>query len=202
LIHDKIACLIAELHSILSNGQPIREHDLLNQCDHLDVFDDVAAESDLALFQKHFILKHALYSLKRDLRDAKLGDLSIDAINIHLQPWSQNSEEQAILGYQDSAKLEEYYLELANLYEETEDSVDEMLRAFWSMYIQRVPVTEAQRSEALDTLGLSWPCDIESVKDAYRRKAQALHPDKGGDMAAFVKLRESYDLLREQMQGA
>ena len=45
----------------------------------------------------------------------------------------------------------------------------------------------------LRALGLRAPCTEEEVKRAYRRLAQALHPDRGGDTRRFRALSEQFE---------
>jgi hypothetical protein len=42
-------------------------------------------------------------------------------------------------------------------------------------------------------LGLLPPYTVEDVREAYRQKALAAHPDRGGDAAEFNRLSEAYD---------
>jgi hypothetical protein len=42
-------------------------------------------------------------------------------------------------------------------------------------------------------LGLLPPYELEDVKAAFREKVLVAHPDRGGDPAAFIRLKEAYD---------
>jgi len=42
-------------------------------------------------------------------------------------------------------------------------------------------------------LGLLPPYELEDIKAAYRAKALVAHPDKGGDPADFMRLKDAYD---------
>ncbi len=57
----------------------------------------------------------------------------------------------------------------------------------------------------LRALGLSLPCDEQDVKEAYRRRAEALHPDRGGDIRRFIllqqQLEQSLYFLRQRNRG-
>ena len=46
---------------------------------------------------------------------------------------------------------------------------------------------------SLAMLGLRPPLTLEDVKQAYLAKAMAMHPDRGGDPAEFVKLRAAFE---------
>ena len=45
----------------------------------------------------------------------------------------------------------------------------------------------------LQALGLRQGSTAQQVRQAYRHKARALHPDAGGDAAAFIALRSAYE---------
>jgi hypothetical protein len=63
--------------------------------------------------------------------------------------------------------------------------------------------TYATVCPALRRLGLDASATSEDVKRAFRRLAFALHPDRGGSMAAFVALEETYrDALRAVRNAA
>lgn len=59
----------------------------------------------------------------------------------------------------------------------------------------RVSGGELTRREALAVLSLPADADEEAVKRAYRRLARELHPDAGGDVAAFRELQVAYERL-------
>lgn len=42
------------------------------------------------------------------------------------------------------------------------------------------------------SLGLEWPASEEQVKTRFRELSKTVHPDKGGDTAAFAKLSKAY----------
>jgi hypothetical protein len=43
-------------------------------------------------------------------------------------------------------------------------------------------------------LGLTLPCSAEDVLSAYRKKVKTLHPDRGGDRRAFLRLQKHFEL--------
>ena len=45
----------------------------------------------------------------------------------------------------------------------------------------------------LTALGLRLPCTEEDVKQAYRDKAERLHPDRGGDRRKFMQLQSHFE---------
>ncbi|HSX41989.1 MAG TPA: DnaJ domain-containing protein [Candidatus Saccharimonadales bacterium] len=53
-----------------------------------------------------------------------------------------------------------------------------------------------------DILGVSKSASEGEIKKAYRSKAHKLHPDKGGDKAAFQELNEAYQVLGDKNKRA
>jgi hypothetical protein len=47
---------------------------------------------------------------------------------------------------------------------------------------------------SLRALGLTAECDAEEIKIAYRKLSMTLHPDRGGDASAFVRMRENFEV--------
>ena len=52
-------------------------------------------------------------------------------------------------------------------------------------------------AEAYRRLDLENGADESEVKRAYRRKVKEVHPDRGGDEAAFRRVTEAYETLVE-----
>lgn len=50
-------------------------------------------------------------------------------------------------------------------------------------------------------LGIKPGASQEEIKQAYRRQAIKLHPDKGGSSEAFAQLHDSYEYLRKVNEG-
>lgn len=53
-----------------------------------------------------------------------------------------------------------------------------------------------------DVLGVSRGASEQEIKKAYRSKAHKLHPDKGGDKAAFQEINEAYQVLGDRNKRA
>jgi hypothetical protein len=45
------------------------------------------------------------------------------------------------------------------------------------------------------TLGVPWDCTRDEVKEAFRALSWQVHPDRGGDEAAFIRLCEAYKTI-------
>lgn len=65
-----------------------------------------------------------------------------------------------------------------------------------------------QRREPVDTekmyaiLGVAKDCAQKDLRKAYLRKAQKMHPDKGGDAETFKQLQKAYDILGNEEKRA
>ena len=51
-----------------------------------------------------------------------------------------------------------------------------------------------------ETLGVHKNCTRDELKDAFRTKAQLVHPDRGGDAAAFIQLRQAFDQVKDDLR--
>jgi len=127
-------------------------------------------DDNLALFRAHFVLFFALYSLRDRLWEEKNAFLEISAVNVCLRPYQDSTD-----GLQPLDSLREYYLNISNLDDTTEDDVDAMLTSFWERFI-----AADDRVEALKTLGLEEPVNYQDIKERYRACALEHHPDRGG----------------------
>lgn len=56
--------------------------------------------------------------------------------------------------------------------------------------------------ESLSVMGMDAGATPEQVKSAYRAKALMTHPDKGGKVAEFIKVKDAYDYLLRFGTGA
>jgi hypothetical protein len=54
-------------------------------------------------------------------------------------------------------------------------------------------LTRGERPAWAAVLEVAWPCTASDIKQSYRRKARLLHPDAGGDAAAFATLQAAYE---------
>jgi len=139
----------------------------------------------LILFQHHFILFHALYRLRDELRAGGLGDLAISPL--HIARLAYTSGETALT---DPDPLREYYLDIANLENTSAEKIDEMLGRFWTRLH-----THDDKSDALKILQLQEPLDRTTIKRQYRKLVMQHHPDRGGDTARLQELNAAVNIL-------
>jgi hypothetical protein len=60
-----------------------------------------------------------------------------------------------------------------------------------------LPPAAAAPPPCLAVLGLRPPVTLEDVKQAYLAKAMTMHPDRGGDPAAFMRLQQAFEEANE-----
>lgn len=60
-----------------------------------------------------------------------------------------------------------------------------------------LPPTATAPPACLAVLGLRPPVTLEDVKQAYLAKAMTMHPDRGGDPAAFMRLQQAFEEANE-----
>ena len=66
-----------------------------------------------------------------------------------------------------------------------------LLDNFWQRF-----GTVDEQTKALRVLKLKADASQYDITRSYRELASRHHPDKGGDMEAFIHIRQAYELLR------
>lgn len=165
----------------------IKEYDLIQQLQKQGYFGFLDRKPALApdMFRAHFILFHALYLLQDKLLASHDQWLEISVLNIQLHPGSQGNGN---IGQHDEVR--NFYLDLANLEDTSEDDVYELIASFWKNMAR-----DAGREEALSTLGLSDPVDRDTIRKQYRRLAMQHHPDRGGNKARLQEINIAAGIL-------
>lgn len=62
------------------------------------------------------------------------------------------------------------------------------------------PTSDSEVPECLAVLGLRPPVTLEDVKQSYHALAVRMHPDRGGDAAAFVRLQKAFEEATEYVR--
>ena len=185
------------------------------------IFEKQALKKNLGLFQTHFILFHVLYKLRIRWIGERSRWLEISPLTIRIVPLnsmdtavdpmekaakSQNTlpKEKKMTGVKScnpgeiieseliaADPLTDYYLNLNNLWQASEHSVNNLLNLFWQDYLH-----PAQKLSAFKMLGCSPRDNPVAIKKAYRKLAMKYHPDRGGDAYRFKKLQEAYSVVR------
>ncbi|MFY0665640.1 MAG: DnaJ domain-containing protein [Natronospirillum sp.] len=193
--------LIPRLEALLrQHPLGISEFDLINAL-HNDpdtLFEKPVMSDSWALFQCHFWLFHCLHLLRMELASRTGEYLSIIATRVELQPRrehpspSVNTAESATSHLAALADpMQEYYLDLDNLYRETPESINEKLDHFW----RRIRDPELEKDDWA-VMKLRPPVAAEVLRLQYRRLCQKHHPDRGGDAEQFRQVQSAYARLR------
>ena len=178
------------LKALAAHPAGISEYELIKWIKEsgFEAFQHVAFWDQLSLFQTHFLLFHTLYQLKDRLWLQKRGTLEINALNIILLPANDTADQQ--LANHDP--LREYYLNLDNLANTTEQDISELLVNFWKQLSN-----EDKRAAALAELDLRDPVDFATIKQQHRRLVMQHHPDRGGNKEKLQAINAAMDLLKE-----
>lgn len=186
--------LINPIQKLLSTtGLSISEHQLIKQLQHeIDAFPQLADSPGLALFQTHFLIMNALYQLQEELLGENIH-LQISPLAIGLQE-TGDADGSALAEADSHEALKRHYTDWSHFQLTDEQEVDNLLAKFWQHYLVQDKQADAYQTLKLDP-GAGW----ESVKKAYRRLASDYHPDRGGDPATFVSIRQAYEVLARSL---
>jgi hypothetical protein len=171
-------------------GGAVKEHELLSyiEQEHPEFFAPllIADQKSPSLFKKHFYLFHQLHHLNNALLPINQC-LIISALEIRICLIKDAGNQ---VGHNDG--LKSFYLDEANLHL-SDQEISQMLQAFWQKYM-----AVEQKAEAIEILGLQGESDltISSLKKRYNQLAKLHHPDKGGNDAEFVKIKQAYQSLK------
>ena len=181
--------LIVPILEILREAEAsISEHELLKRLDATFTgVEGLSSSVQLGLFQRHFMVMNALYQLQAELLEEGYA-LEISALAIGLRKVCTDDVDNTSLSI--DAGLASYYLDWAHFEGADEASVEKLLTSFWERFY-----AQDKLQEAYQTLDVTPDAEWPSIKKQYRRLAAALHPDRGGDSAAFMALREAYEVL-------
>lgn len=181
-------CLLANLRQF---PEGVGEYELIKDLEQRGLFDHLAwHKSGLCLFQKHFITMHCLYLLRGDYP----GDFwQISPLKIRYRPAGdiQGAPQRSSPELSSDRFLEELYLDLSQLNQATEATVDDLMRNFWRRFDDW-----KNADGALAVLGLKAGSSWQDIQRAYRRQAQLVHPDKGGDAIQFAALQQAFESLK------
>lgn len=189
--HPSIEQLVDQLdHLLHQHPEGLGEHAIIKilSANEKSALANAKIDTSISLFQTHFILFHGLYLLRDQLWSTQSSHLEISALNIQLQPY-QNG--QAELARYD--RLRQFYLNLDNLEQTSEQDVDTLLNSFWEYYIN-----PQERKQALIELGLRDPVDHDTIKLTYRKLVMEHHPDRGGDKKKLQIINSAMKTLSQK----
>ncbi len=148
----------------------------------------LALTDKLVLFRTHFLLFNALYQLRERLWNEKAAHLLISPLRVQLQPYQAG---HSALSEHDP--LRDYYLDLRNLRETSEDDVEKLLTSFW----KRMQGGDEKRA-ALELFELgesNEPLNLGMIKRRYRQLVSQHHPDRGGNTAHLQSINLAMEIL-------
>lgn len=143
----------------------------------------------LVLFRTHFLVFNALYRLRDQLNGEGAVQLAISPLCVQLLPYVAGA---AALSELDP--LREYYLDLCNLRDTTEEDVEKLLASFWT----RMQGSE-EKLAALELFGLhggSQPLSLAVIKQRYRQLVSQHHPDRGGSTSRLQSINKAMEILQ------
>ena len=197
--HETLLQLLTEIlcsfQSSFRDG--ISEFELISKlkAKPFELFDEDALREPLLLFQTHFVLFHALYILREEWRQQKVGELTINALKIKLEAFV---DQGAALVQADP--LSEYYLDWQNLSKTDEAGVEDLLNQFWQKMGGMKSNKEHSAEEIKEALGHMQleaieGLQLDELKRQYRKLQHAYHPDKGGTAEQAQIILAAYTTL-------
>lgn len=183
--------LIPEILDLLRDQTDgISEYEIMQAFAEHEVYRTLAEEDQLALFQKHFITMNALYELQHQLWQDEEVFLEVSPLKIQIVI-SQQSSESSVIAISETEKLSEYYRDWKNFDNTSEADVIDLLGNFWQRF-----VSQDKRQAAYQVLELEPDAKQRQIIENYRRLAARHHPDKGGEQAMFIQVRQAYEILK------
>ncbi|MFM2476773.1 DNA-J related domain-containing protein [Celerinatantimonas sp. MCCC 1A17872] len=179
--------LNSDILKILSEQMvPMSEYQLLKKLQAHSFLNQFNPEnSDLKLFQRHFVVMNALYQL-RDMLFNSGYTIAIGALNIELLKHHQ-AEDFGKITKHDA--LRAYYLDWQQLKQTQIADVEKLLNDFWNGF-------NANHADALTILQLPDGANQSQIKQRYKEMALKHHPDRGGDAKQFEKITQAYQQLK------
>ncbi|MCP5016713.1 MAG: DnaJ domain-containing protein [Ketobacter sp.] len=187
LIPDILAILRRNLASL--SAAPYGVHHLLTELSDHPVFESLDCAGELSLFKKNFLIMNGLHRLRRALWAEERLLLQIETLDVRLLVGGQSSMISDDLPTADP--MAEYYLDWHHYHETTQEQVDALLDSFWNRFEKA-----KWQHDALQVLGLGQGASMDDIKRRYQALARQHHPDRGGDPAHFIEIRQAYEALR------
>lgn len=157
------------------------------------VFDSDALRDNLTLFQCHFVLFNALYTLRDQWFDERRQVLDIHATNIQLR-----TEKEGCNTVTTDDPLRSYYLDWSHFNSTSAQDVEALINSFWERMgnpVLAVDEHDVNRAKALLDIPDESVLSKSVIKKHYHRQQHLHHPDKGGDGALAGKLSWAKQVL-------
>ncbi|MBX2857359.1 MAG: DnaJ domain-containing protein [Cellvibrionaceae bacterium] len=165
-----------------------KEYELVS---HITRHLDFSWHSDplMSIFQKHFLVRHSLYTINTFWPQKKQLRLDIGPVDIAVQPCHDGDSQR--LSTESSSHLAAFYLDKNQFYAMRVERVAEMIAGFWQSY-----QVHSQKASAFQVLGVPDKADWQTIKRHYRSLVMTAHPDRGGDAKVFAGIKEAYEQLK------
>lgn len=188
--NEAIHVIISTIHCYLDQHENCSEHDLIRHLqDHeIPPYSQLNLRESKALFDAHFLTRHALYQLQNRYLSEETFILDLGLTKI-----SRTLYQAGCTAITAHDPVKDYYLDIEQYLKTSEDEVDDLLKDFWKQYL-----AHGSKHADLDTLELPDNASYSEIKKQYRLLAQKHHPDKGGDAKRFhqiCKAKENLDRL-------
>jgi len=134
---------------------------------------------------------NCLYELQEQLWSDERLFLDIGPLIIRLSTEQHQEQPAAEQALAETANLSAYYRDWSQFDSTTEEDVLNLLADFWMRFNN-----QDQRAEALTLFELPESASAEDIRRRYRVLAARHHPDKGGDNALFIQVRQAYEVLK------
>lgn len=183
--------LITSIERYILSHASCKEYDLIRHLIEIRALPSSALKTPLSLFRSHFLVFNALYRLKMKWLLEGHSFLIISPLEIkRTDPFEQNKIDEREVHEYDA--LSHFYLDLAHLNNTETHDINALLDQFWREYF-----TPSLKQKALNTLELTEPVDIKTIKQQYRRLAMRHHPDRGGDADKLIAITEAVQCLEQ-----
>lgn len=189
--------ILDELEHFFNCSPLSTEHQIIKhlQNEEIPPFNNFSLANSKDLFSAHFLCMHALYHLKNHYshnQSDKKFTLIIQSVRVErVEVYDDvNLNEELPTAIEKIDHLESYYLNTKHYFETQEDEIDDMIKSFWEQYI-----AQDNKQEALDVLQLPISADAKMIKTRYLQLVQKHHPDKGGSVEMFIKIRDAKTVL-------
>ena len=182
------------VYQLLSNGEPIKEYDLMKRLVALGFDQFTPSLEPLELFRAHFLLFHLLYRLQDKWHTEKKGTLNIHTLDIYLDLTPKEDTAQK-LSEIDGVKT--YYLDYETFIHTQEQDVIDLIDGFWKSFGESGTLSYSPKEiqAAKQTLEIETDITPKKVHLQYRKLSQIHHPDKGGKAEAFHAICHAKEVL-------
>ena len=181
--------LLEPILTLLRQVQRWKLHELMLELKTQQLLPQWPVPEELALFRTNFLLMNALYHLQRLLLPQGYW---LDVVPLDLQLRTCHSPTLPA----PADPLASYYLDWTNCEQADLDEVQTLLNAFWHHYAERVVCYQLTRAEACRLLEVDESATSAQIRRSWKRLALRHHPDRGGDVGRFLRIRQAWARLK------